>query len=330
MPHFPKPFFRPSRGLWYLQVEGKQVNLGPEREAAFALYHTIMGQPRPVVARADAVVVLLDLFLEWTRNNRSSGSYGWYLEHLAPFARSLPDGLTVAAIRPFHVQQYLDAKTTWSSSTKRGAVIAIKRAFNWVEKMGHIDRNPLRHVEKPEAGRREQINSRQEHERILSLTKDQEFRDLLTAAWETGAPPQELFRVEARHVDLKNGRWVFPKDESKGKRHSWMVYLNDTMLDLTRRLMLKRPEGPLFRNASYRPWNALALNNRFIYLRAGMGRRAMREQGIDVDEAEVIFADTDRSATAADPMTTDPPGFNQAVDGAQRHLETFGQFPGFE
>jgi integrase len=296
MPHFPKPFFRASRGLWYLQVGGKQINLGCDREAAFRQYHEIMGQPRPVAVAANAVVVILDLFLEWTRKNRSSGSYGWYLEHLTPFARSLPDGLTVDAIRPFHVQEYLDSKTTWSNTTKRGAVIAIKRSFNWAEKIGHTDRNPLRHVEKPEAGRREQVVSLLGHQRILAMVQDQEFTDLLTAAWETGARPQELFRVEARHVDLKNGRWVFPKNESKGKRHSRTIYLNDRMIEMTRCLMLKRPEGPLFRNADGRPWTAFAVNCRFVRIRGMMGRLVMRERKVKLDEEAVIeFAKTIRS-----------------------------------
>ena len=42
MPHFPKPFFRPRRGLWYVQLQGRQVNLGPDERAAFAGYHQLM------------------------------------------------------------------------------------------------------------------------------------------------------------------------------------------------------------------------------------------------------------------------------------------------
>ena len=38
MPHYPKPFFREARGLWYVQVDGKQINLGADREAAFRQY----------------------------------------------------------------------------------------------------------------------------------------------------------------------------------------------------------------------------------------------------------------------------------------------------
>ena len=288
MPHFPKPFFRPSRGLWYVQVEGKQVNLGPDREAAFRRYHELMGKPKAQPATGDAVVVILDTFLEWTRKNRAETSFDWYQKRLTAFARSLPDGLTVNALRPFHVQQFLDAKATWSNSTKRGTVIAIKRAFNWAEKIGHIDRNPLRHVERPPAGRREKIVTPAEHQKILGLARDEAFRELLDAAWETGARPQELLRVEARHVELKNARWVFPKNEAKGKRHVRVIYLNDRMMQMTKRLMLKSPQGPLFRNSQGNPWKPMAVNCRFVEIRARMGKQAMREKGIEIDETDVV------------------------------------------
>ena len=46
MAHFPKPFFRPARRLWYVQINGTQVNLGPDRTTAFKAYHGVM-QQRP-------------------------------------------------------------------------------------------------------------------------------------------------------------------------------------------------------------------------------------------------------------------------------------------
>ena len=53
MPHFPKPFYRKSRGRWYVEIGGKQVNLGPEKEAAFRRYHELMAEPQKV-KQADA------------------------------------------------------------------------------------------------------------------------------------------------------------------------------------------------------------------------------------------------------------------------------------
>ncbi|MBX3451557.1 MAG: hypothetical protein KF777_18495 [Planctomycetaceae bacterium] len=72
MPHFPKPFFRKSRNLRYVQLDGQQHNLGPDREAAFATYHELMGKPRERrTIRADSVAVLVDSFLDFTQKNQA-------------------------------------------------------------------------------------------------------------------------------------------------------------------------------------------------------------------------------------------------------------------
>jgi len=31
IPHFPKPFFRPKKNRWFVQLDGKRLNLGPDR-----------------------------------------------------------------------------------------------------------------------------------------------------------------------------------------------------------------------------------------------------------------------------------------------------------
>lgn len=35
MPHFPKPFFKERRGIWYVEIDRKQYNLGPDKDQAF-------------------------------------------------------------------------------------------------------------------------------------------------------------------------------------------------------------------------------------------------------------------------------------------------------
>ena len=57
MPHFPKPFFRASRSLWYVQVDGKQHNLGRDEKAAFEKYHDLMRQPNPEREAAPTALV---------------------------------------------------------------------------------------------------------------------------------------------------------------------------------------------------------------------------------------------------------------------------------
>ena len=33
--HYPRPFFRTPRDRWYVQIDGKQINLGPDKDEAF-------------------------------------------------------------------------------------------------------------------------------------------------------------------------------------------------------------------------------------------------------------------------------------------------------
>jgi integrase len=195
------------------------------------------------------------------------------------FARTIPQGLTTARLKPFHVQQWLDANPGWKTG-KRGAVIAVQRAFNWAVRMGLIDTNPIRSLEKPKAGRREHVITPDQFGTILSLVKDAEFRVLLTVCWETGCRPQEAISVEAVHVDVEGGCWVFPVDESKGKEHQRIVYLTDTAVTITRRLMAAHPHGPLFLNTDGLPWPASALNCRFARLRLTLGRKKLDELGL--------------------------------------------------
>jgi integrase len=281
MPKFPKPFFRTARGAWFVQVSGKQINLGPNQEAAFRRYHEIMGQPKSVSPSVSANTVLgtLDAFLEWCHNHKAGRTYDWYRGYLESFAKTLPPRLTTAQLKPYHVQQWLDANPRWKTG-KRGAVIAVQRAFNWAVRMGLMEANPVRSIEKPTAGRREHVITAVQFTTILSLIRDAEFRDLLTTCWETGCRPQEVLCVEARHVDLVNGCWEFPVDESKGKRRQRIVYLTDTALAITRRLSGTQARGPIFRSTDGLPWTPSALNCRFARLRLALGRKKLEELGM--------------------------------------------------
>jgi hypothetical protein len=42
MSHFPTPFFRTDRGLWYVQTSGKQHNLETDQEGAEKRSHELM------------------------------------------------------------------------------------------------------------------------------------------------------------------------------------------------------------------------------------------------------------------------------------------------
>src|SRR5438876_3833549 len=108
MAHFPKPFFRPKKNRWYVQLDGKHVNLGPDEEEAWVHYHELMAArgkepkvpppPPPKAVRAPEdipVVSVLDLFLEWCENHRAQLTLLWYQERCQWFVKTIPGSLTV-------------------------------------------------------------------------------------------------------------------------------------------------------------------------------------------------------------------------------------------
>src|SRR5262249_29837336 len=104
MPHFPKPFFRKPRNCWYVQIDGKQHNLGSDKEEAYRQYHRLMSQggneprpdpPRPVTEHL-LVICILDSYLDWLKKQVAQGSkatrtFEWYSTFLKSFSSSIPD-----------------------------------------------------------------------------------------------------------------------------------------------------------------------------------------------------------------------------------------------
>lgn len=302
---FPKPWYRQSRGVWYVTLGSKQHNLGPDRDRAFERYKELIAQERRIEpVETETVAAIIDRFLEWTKNHRAIRTYEWYLQRCQWFVETIGD-LHVQQLKPYHVQEWLDAHPNWSDGHRRGCIIAVQRPLRWATRMGYIPGNPIQHIEKPQGGRREEIISPSEFESLLRHVRDEQFRELLSVAWTTGCRPQELLGVQARHVDLEHARWVFPKNEAKGRKRIRIVYLPDEALSITQRLVLKNPEGTLFRNTRGRPWAAWAVGCRFGKLKAKTGRRyclylfrhsfatRLLEQGVDALTVSVLLGHSD-------------------------------------
>ena len=288
MSHYPKPFFRPGRRLWYVQIQGKQVNLGPDEVAAFRRYHELMATPKrvlPVTTTSKSLVGIIDSFLEWTRKQKSPHTYEWYRYRLQRFVEKYPN-LSVEELKPFHVQEWVDGYQ-FSVTSRRNYLRSVKRCLKWATRQGYIERSPIADLEVPAGESREGLVSEEEFENLLAQVSDPEFRDLLLVTWETGCRPQESLRVEARHVDLQNRRWVFPKSESKTKRLSRVVYLSDVAFEITQRLVARYPQGQIFRNSNGKPWTTFAVNCAFARLRIRLGKRLIQERRLSVSPDEL-------------------------------------------
>jgi len=282
MPHFPKPFFRASRRLWYVQLGGKQINLGPDQNAAHEHYHKLMSGKIQHVSN-EQLLAIFEAFLEWTKQNTAPKTYEWYQRHLQLFVKSIPVKLRVDQLTPHHFTELFSNHPNWSGSTRHGLCRAVQRALNWAEEQRLIDRSPISTMKKPKCNARHVVISQSEYDHILQLVTGENFTEILLAAWETGARPQELTRVEGRHVDLINQRWVFSIEEAKGKKAPRIIYLSEPIMHLTRKLILRHPVGPLFRNEKGEPWTKSSLACAFGRLKIAFGHQKMKQLGITLE-----------------------------------------------
>ena len=265
----PKPWFRKERQRWFVTINGQQVNLGPNKKDAERRFHKLMAQRPQPITRCDSLVAIFDLFLDWTEKNRAEGTYDWYSQRLHEFARRVQT-LRVNQLKVHHVESWIETKN--SDGHKRGCVIAVSRALNWALKQGHIEKNPIAHMEKPKAGKRELVITEEEFSQALKRANDQQFHDLLTFCWETGCRPQEAFNLEARHLELDQSRVFYPKEEAKNKTRPRIIYLTDAALEIVQRLKLRYPHGKLFRNANGDPWNRNNVSCRFMRMKKHIGK----------------------------------------------------------
>ncbi|MDB4614148.1 site-specific integrase [bacterium] len=267
----PKPWYWKARKAWFVTIDGKRHNLGSEKKPAQDRFHQLMRSPAKRTVNRETVVAIADRFLEWVQNHRSPHTYEWYRHRLERFARRYPD-LMVSEMRPFHVQEWVDTYDGLSPTTVRNYLRSVKRCLKWALQQGYIAENPVEHLEVPSAERKETLVTLSDDEALLSHCPDVNFQELVVTTWETGCRPQESQRVEGRHVDLANSRWVFPRREAKGKKAPRVVYLSEVALKIIKRRMTEFPTGPLFRNSHGEAWTKDAGNCAVDRVRNRMGR----------------------------------------------------------
>ncbi len=213
----PQPWYRQDRDAWFVTIHGTRHNLGPNKKKAMERFHSLMRQPKAAAqVPSEAFPALADAFLDWVAKNRSPDTYTWYQSRLERFCQRYPN-LRANEVRPFHVQQWMDSYEGLSQNTRRNYGRSVKRCLRWLHQHGYLTDNPIAHMELPGAESRDRFLTLEEFETLTSFVRDQSFLQLCKTTFETGCRPQEILAVEARHFDTKNGRWVFPVREAKGK-----------------------------------------------------------------------------------------------------------------
>ena len=154
MSHFPKPFFKKARQQWYVEIQRRQICLGPDKDEAFRRYHELMRQPGTRGVNPASFASIVDGFLEWVKQHRAPDTFEWYRYRCERFCQRYPD-LRASDLRPFHVQQWVDSYAHLSRTSKRNYVRSLKRCCHWATQQGYLTVTPLRHLETPSGERKE-------------------------------------------------------------------------------------------------------------------------------------------------------------------------------
>lgn len=286
MPRPPEPWRRTdTNGAWYARVRGRKVWLaGPEatkteaREVmtrALAAAQKEDRRPGGLTFRDAANLFTVNAEARVGRNRLSPLTLEGYDRFLAPAVAAF--GKTpVAALKAKHVQEWLDGEPTWNDTTRNNAITAVKACLNWARKMGHVDENPLRDMEKPRAGVTADDLTVDKALKILAAVTDRPFKDYLVVLWETGARPGEVMRVEAAHLDAANGAIVMESKTTRRTGDKRVIYLTPTAAEVLVRRAAVHARGPLLLTGRGTPWNRHTVGQRFRRLRKslGMGKEA--------------------------------------------------------
>ena len=232
-----KPFYRRFTKSYYVQIDGKQINLGRDKKAAGEKCKKLLASRRAFNAATTTVKGLLAMYLEWCLRHRSKATYYAAQFYTKSFAATLPEKLKVDEIQPKHVIDWICGATTWSSTSKHDAITYIQRVFSWAVNERILEYHPLYRIEgKPSRKRREVYYSPSQWGKLLSHIRDQNFRDLLIFMSETGCRPIEARTLEARHCNLEHRIIVFPTEESKGQEFQRTIVLTDPVHKICERL----------------------------------------------------------------------------------------------
>lgn len=307
MPARPKgPWFRKGRG-YYAFIDGVSHNLRTkDRAAAWEAFYRLMGEagiqaePDQTAKVPISVRELLERFGDWAERHRKPMTAAFYDQFIAGFLKHFTAaGATPAPeLRPYHVQQWIDSRARWNSTTQNRAAAAVKRAYSWGVEQGLIDADPIRPLRKAKPRRRLRILTDDEWAKLLAACPNGALRAFLELQRATGARPQELRAAEIRHYDRAGKCLRFPADESKGGI-ARVIVLTEAADVLVRRSIGARDEGSILVNTDGYPWTRSGL-------RMGM-RRLAESTGVKFD------AFTARHTYATDALTNGVDGLTVGV-----------------
>ncbi len=262
-----RPWYRTSRGQWYVQVGGKQVPLGvtdPAAEAqAWAAFQALLQQQPAPAGRTCADVVSAYLAAAAARvKPHTLKVYKWYLgAFLARHGTVSVHTLTAAAVEADA------ARAGWSPTTAHNYLAAVEMMLRWAGV-----RLALRKPAKASAGSASVIPPEVYRQLLGHCTGD--WHAVTVFLWHTGCRPSEAAAVTAEAVDWPAGVVTLAEHKTAGATgRPRLIYCSGPAREVLRWQRAKYRTGLLFRAHGGGRLSRQAFVVKFWRLSKRVGRR---------------------------------------------------------
>lgn len=256
-----EPWFRESRGKWYVWHDGRQVPLAADEKEAFEKWHDLMALSRVTTAGdKNPFSAVAEQFLDWIARNKKPKTLKAYTLHLQAFTDVHGD-VQIRDLKAVHVDDLLKTHPRWKKSTQRSVMVCILTCLNWAVRQGIATRNPLaKRLDIPpivSRGRASMITN-EDFEKMLAHANPA-LKDFLIACRFSGTRPHMVAAVTAKHFhETPFPSWVMEEHKTMDSGGPLVIVLNPTLVALTKRLVAERPVGPLFLNNRGNSWTDTA------------------------------------------------------------------------
>ena len=268
----PKPYLRKQIKSWYCSINGKQISLGKDKEAAFQKFHELMANKNSLNGAFSTLYELSQSFLDWSEKNRKPKTYDNHLRFLKSFVGSVGKRMKIMQLRQHHITKWMEKQPGWGDTTRNDAIATVQRMINWAIEEGYLNASPIPKVKKPRRRRREVHYTQEQFDQIIAVSQGP-LVDLLNFLWWTGCRPKEARTIEARHVH--EDMIIFPADESKGEVQARIIILIPEAKEIIERRLKEVSEGHLFLNTRGNPWTKDSIKCRLNRVTKKVGFRVI-------------------------------------------------------
>lgn len=263
----PTPWYRKSRGEWFVTLEGKQVPLGVKdpraRAAAYAALEAYFQGEDAGPNAGQLIADLVPAYLDSVSHRVEPQTVVKYRGDLAWLLAQFPTA-PVDVLVPVEIEKAA-ARESWSDSHRANVLYTVQSFVRWA------GRHSFKLVRPPKDSRgSESVIPPEVYERILRETTG-DFHQLCRALWFTGTRPSEMFTLTVEAVDWANSSATLKRHKTKKKGKTRVVHFSPEAMKVLTEQRDRYGSGALFRGVRGERLTIRAVVGRFLRLSEKVG-----------------------------------------------------------